>query len=73
MTVWKSMNDLLQQSQKDKINEKVADLPMNQAFWALIEKNMTRGEIREKFFGIDSSIMPEETAEMLFKLKMGMK
>jgi hypothetical protein len=51
MTVYKSMNDLLQQSQKDKINEKVADLPMNQAFWALIEKNMTRGEIREKFFG----------------------
>jgi hypothetical protein len=51
MTVWKTMNDLLQQSQKDKINEKVADLPLNQAFWALAEKNMTRGEIREKFFG----------------------
>lgn len=51
MTVWKTMNDLLQQSQKDKINEAVADLPMNQAFWALVEKNMTRGEIREKFFG----------------------
>lgn len=51
MTVWKSMNDLLQQSQKDKMNEKVADLPLNQAFWALAEKNMTRGEIREKFFG----------------------
>lgn len=51
MTVWKTMNDLLQQSQKDKIDEKVADLPLNQAFWALAEKNMTRGEIREKFFG----------------------
>lgn len=50
MTVYKSMNDLLQQSQKDKISEKAADLPMNQAFWALVEKNMTRGEIREKFF-----------------------
>ncbi len=51
MTVYKSMNDLLQQSQKDKINEKIADVPLNQAFWALVEKNMTRGEIREKFFG----------------------
>jgi hypothetical protein len=51
MTVWKSMNDLLAQSQKDKMDEPVGDLPLNQAFWALVEKNMTRGEIREKFFG----------------------
>jgi len=50
MTVWKSMNDLLKQAQQDKIKEKVADLPMNQAFWALVEKNYTRGEIRETFF-----------------------
>jgi hypothetical protein len=51
MTVWKTMNDLLQQAQKDKINEVAADLPLNQAFWALVEKNYTRGEIRELFFG----------------------
>jgi hypothetical protein len=51
MTVWKTMNDLLQQAQKDKINEKAADLPLNQAFWALVEKNYTRGEIRELFLG----------------------
>ena len=51
MTVWKSMNDLLVQSQKEKIKTPAADLPMNQAFWALVEKNMTRGEIREMFFG----------------------
>jgi len=51
MTVWKSMNDLLQQAQKDKIGEAAADLPLNQAFWALVEKNYTRGEIREFFFG----------------------
>jgi hypothetical protein len=51
MTVWKSMNDLLKQCQKDKIEEKAADLPLNQAFWALVEKNYTRGEIRETFFG----------------------
>ena len=51
MTVYKSMNDLLVQAQKEKINTPAADLPMNQAFWALIEKNYTRGEIRETFFG----------------------
>jgi len=51
MTVWKGMNDLLVQAQKSKINEAIADLPMNQAFWALVEKNYTRGEIREKFLG----------------------
>lgn len=51
MTVWKTMNDLLQQAQKDKLGEPAADLPLNQAFWALVEKNYTRGEIREKFFG----------------------
>jgi hypothetical protein len=51
MTVWKTMNDLLIQSQKEKIDTPAANLPLNQAFWALVEKNMTRGEIRETFFG----------------------
>jgi len=50
MTVWKSMNDLLIQSQKEKLNTEAANLPLNQAFWALVEKNYTRGEIREIFF-----------------------
>jgi hypothetical protein len=51
MTVFKTMNDLLVQAQKKKIKEPAADLPLNQSFWALVEKNYTRGEIREKFFG----------------------
>lgn len=51
MTVWKSMNDLLIQSQKEKLKSPAGDLPLNQAFWALVEKNYTRGEIREHFFG----------------------
>jgi hypothetical protein len=51
MTVWKSMNDLLVQAQKQKIDTPAANLPLNQAFWALVEKNYTRGEIREIFFG----------------------
>lgn len=51
MTVYKSMNDLLIQSQKEKLKTPAGDLPLNQAFWALVEKNYTRGEIREIFFG----------------------
>jgi hypothetical protein len=51
MTVNKSMNDLLAAARKDKIKHPVGDLNMNQAFWATVEKNMTRGEIRETFFG----------------------
>lgn len=51
MTVYKSMNDLLIQSQKERLKTPAGDLPLNQAFWALVEKNYTRGEIREIFFG----------------------
>jgi hypothetical protein len=51
MTVFKSMNDLLVQAQKEKLTTPAADLPLNQAFWALVEKNYTKGEIREIFFG----------------------
>jgi hypothetical protein len=51
MTVYKSMNDLLTQAQRSKIKTPAGDLPMNQAFWVLVEKNMTKGEIRETFFG----------------------
>lgn len=50
MTVNKTMNDLLTAARKPKIKHPVGDLPMNQAFWAVVEKNMTRGEIREEFF-----------------------
>jgi hypothetical protein len=51
ISVYKSMNDTLRQTQKDPIKEKIADLPMSAAFWALVEKNYTRGEIREMFLG----------------------
>lgn len=60
MTVWKSMNDLLIQAQKEKIKTPAAELPMNQAFWALIEKNYTRGEIREFFFGDQGAAQRKE-------------
>ena len=51
MTVHSTMNDLLRSAQKDELKIPGANLPLNAGFWALIEKNMTRGEIREAFFG----------------------
>jgi len=51
MTTFASMNDLLVAEGKKKIELPVADVPLNQSFWGLIEKNYTRGEIREFFFG----------------------
>jgi len=51
MTVHSSMNDLLSSSGKPIIDLPIAKVPLNQQFWALVEKNMTRGEIREQFFG----------------------
>jgi glucan-binding YG repeat protein len=45
------MNDLLKKAQKTAIKDPAAYLPLNQLFWTLVEKNYTRGEIRELFFG----------------------
>lgn len=51
ISVYKSMNDVLRQAQKDPLKENIANLPLSAGFWALVEKNYTRGEIREKFLG----------------------
>jgi hypothetical protein len=51
MTVYSSLNDLLKAAEKTQIEHPVADLPMNEAFWNIVEKNLTRGEIREIFLG----------------------
>jgi hypothetical protein len=51
MTIYSSMNDLLTKSNKEKVEHPIFDLPLNQTFWAIVEKNMTRGEIREFFLG----------------------
>lgn len=60
MTTFASMNDLLHWEEKKEIDHPAARLPLNQAFWGLVEKNMTRGEIRETFFGDkDASQRPE--------------
>ena len=85
MTVNKSMNDLLTAARKETIKHPVGDLPMNQAFWAIVEKNMTRGEIREEFFNDkDASkkkelqYIPEDAAfmgwqQMLFQMEQTKK
>jgi len=85
MTVNKSMNDLLTSARKEKIKHPVGDLPMNQAFWALVEKNMTRGEIREEFFNDKGAskkrelqYIPEDAAflnwqQMLFQIEQTKK
>ncbi len=49
MSVHATMNDLLRAAQKNPIEHKIADIPLNAAFITLMEKNMTRGEIREFF------------------------
>lgn len=50
-TVFASMNDLLKNEDKKPLNHPVADLPLNQSFWALVDKMMTKGEQREFFLG----------------------
>jgi len=63
MTVHSSMNDLLKDSYKTPLHDiKAADLPLNQSFWALVEKNMTKGEIREIFFGDKGASQRKELA-----------
>jgi hypothetical protein len=60
MSVHRSMNDLLRETRKDPIALPIADLPLNQAFWALVEKNMTKGEIRELLMGDKGAIERRE-------------
>jgi Phage portal protein len=55
MTVYSTMNDLLRAAGKETMKHEVADLPLNQTFWMLAEKHMTKGEIRETFFGDKSA------------------
>lgn len=62
MTVFATMNDLLRGEGKEPIKHPVADLPLNQTFWALVEKNMTRGEIRSTFFGDEAAKGKRELA-----------
>jgi hypothetical protein len=51
MTVFSSMNDLLKNEDRKPIDHPIADLPLNQAFWGLVDKMMTKGEQREVFLG----------------------
>jgi len=62
MTVHSSMNDLLHQAGKESVKHPVYDLPLNETFWNLVEKNMTKAEIRRDFFGDKDAIDKRELA-----------
>lgn len=62
MTVHSSMNDLLRAAGKTTMKHEVADLPLNQTFWNLIEKNYTKAEIRSIFFGDKNAMGRRELA-----------
>jgi hypothetical protein len=60
MTVFSTMNDLLKNEDKKPIKHPVADLPLNQSFWTLVDKMMTKGEQREFFFGDKGATQRDE-------------
>lgn len=62
MTVHSTMNDLLRAAGKETMRHEIADLPLNQTFWQLVEKNMTKGEIRATFFGDKDALTKRELA-----------
>jgi hypothetical protein len=62
MTVFRSMNDLLVRSNKPKIDHPIADVPLNSAFISLLEKNLTRGEIRALLLGDKEALTRKELA-----------
>lgn len=50
MTVHCTMNDILQQVKKPKLEKEVGgDLPMNAIWWGMVKELLTVGELREKF------------------------
>jgi phage portal protein BeeE len=62
MTVHSTMNDLLRAAGKETMKHVVGDLPLNQTFWMLVEKNMTKAEIRRDFFGDKKAMDKRELA-----------
>jgi len=62
MTVYSTMNDLLRKAGKESWKHPVFELPLNETFWNLVEKNMTKAEIRRDFFGDKEAINKRELA-----------
>lgn len=60
MTVFSSMNDLLKNEDRKPIDHPIADLPLNQAFWGMVDKLMTKGEQREVFLGDKGATQRQE-------------
>lgn len=62
MTVHSTMNDLLRSAGKKRIDHSIFDLPLNQNFWQLVDKLLTKGEQRELFLGDKSALGKRELA-----------
>lgn len=62
MTVHSSMNDLLRASNKEAVKHPIFDVPLNQTFWGLVDKMLTKGEQRELFLGDKSAVGKRELA-----------
>lgn len=60
MSVYSSMNDLLRSSGKQAVDDPAYDVPLNETFWQMVERNYTRGEIRERFFGDEGASLRRE-------------
>ena len=62
MTVHSTMNDLLRAAGKKKVDHPAYNVPLSETFWSVVERNMTRGEIRAHFFGDKSALNKRELA-----------
>lgn len=51
MSVYSTMNELLRSAGRQAVDDPAYDAPLNETFWQMVERNYTRGEIRERFFG----------------------
>jgi hypothetical protein len=62
MTVHSSMNDLLRSAEKENQKHPIFDLPMNQSFWEMADKLLTKAEQRELFLGDKNALGKRELA-----------
>ena len=51
MSIYSTMNDLLREAGRQAVDDPAYNAPLNETFWQMVERNYTRGEIRERFFG----------------------
>ena len=62
MSVHASMNDLLRDAKKEKIDHPIGDMPLNQAFYGMCNQLLTKGEMRALFLGDKDAMSRPELA-----------